>query len=73
MDNSLNKYKGQHIDIVLLHTCPLKYEPTEVFMKGINQSNVDKSMEKFLDKVEESINYDKCIVNIIILKIKLIN
>lgn len=59
MDNSLNKYKGQHIDIVLSHTCPLKYEPTEVFMKGINQSNVDKSMEKFLDKVEESINYDK--------------
>lgn len=59
MDNILNKYKGQHIDIVLSHTCPLKYEPTEVFMKGIDQSNVDKSMEKFLDKVEESINYDK--------------
>lgn len=59
MDNILNKYKGQHIDIVLSHTCPLKYEPTEVFMKGIDQSNVDKSMEKFLDKVEESIDYDK--------------
>ena len=59
MDNILNKYKGQHIDIVLSHTCPLKYEPTEVFMKGINQFDVDKSMEKFLDKVEQSINYDK--------------
>lgn len=59
MDNILNKYKGQHIDIVLSHTCPLKYEPTEVFMKGIDQSNVDKSMENFLDKVEESIDYDK--------------
>lgn len=59
VDNILNKYKGQHIDIVLSHTCPLKYEPTEVFMKGIDQSNVDKSMEKFLDKVEESIDYDK--------------
>lgn len=59
MDNILNKYKGQYIDIVLSHTCPLKYEPTEVFMKGIDQSNVDKSMEKFLDKVEESIDYDK--------------
>ena len=59
MDNILNKYKGQHIDIVLSHTCPLKYEPTEVFMKGIDQSNVDKSMKKFLDKVEESIDYDK--------------
>lgn len=59
MDNILNKYKGQHIDIVLSHTCPLKYEPTEVFMKGIDQSDVDKSMEKFLDKVEKSIDYDK--------------
>lgn len=59
MDNILNKYKWQYIDIVLSHTCPLKYEPTEVFMKCIDQSDVDKSMEKFLDRVEESINYDK--------------
>lgn len=59
MDNILNKYKGHHIDIVLSHTCPLKYEPTEVFMKGIDQSDIDKSMERFLDKVEHSINYDK--------------
>lgn len=59
MDNILNKYKGQYIDIVLSHTCPLKYEPTEVFMKDIDQSNVDKSMGKFLDKVEQSINYGK--------------
>lgn len=58
-DNILNKYKGQHIDIVLSHTCPLKYEPTEVFIKGIDQSHVDKSMEKFLDKIEQSIDYDK--------------
>ena len=59
MNNILNKYKGQHIDIVLSHACPLKYEPTEVFMKGINQFDVDKSMEKFLDEVEQSIDYDK--------------
>ena len=59
MDKILNKYNGQHIDIVLSHTCPLKYEPTEVFIKGINQIDVDKSMENFLDKVEESIDYDK--------------
>lgn len=51
MDNILNKYKGQHIDIVLSHTCPLKYEPIEVFIKGIAQSAVDKSMEKFLIKL----------------------
>lgn len=59
MNYILNKYKDQHIDIILSHTCPLKYEPTEVFMKGINQTEVDKTMEKFLDKVEETIDYDK--------------
>ena len=58
-DNILNKYKVQYIDIVLSHTCPLKYEPIEVFIKGIDQSHVDKNMEKFLDKIEQSIDYDK--------------
>ena len=59
MDNIFNKVKGKHYDIVLTHTCPLKYEPTEVFMNGIDQSRVDKSMEIFLDKIEENITYDK--------------
>lgn len=55
----LHKYSGKHVDIILSHTCPLKYEPTEVFMKGLDQSKVDKSMEMFLDKLEENIDYDK--------------
>lgn len=55
----LRKYSGKHVDIILSHTCPLKYEPTEVFMKGLDQSKVDKSMEIFLDKIEENIDYDK--------------
>lgn len=55
----LNKYSGKHIDIILSHTCPLKYEPTEVFMKGLDQSKVDKSMEIFLNKIEENIDYGK--------------
>lgn len=55
----LDKYSGKHVDIILSHTCPLKYEPTEVFISGIDQSKVDKSMEIFLDKVEEKVDYDK--------------
>lgn len=55
----LEKVKGKHFDVVLTHTCPLKYEPREVFMTGLDQSKVDKSMEKFLDKIEYSIDYDK--------------
>ena len=50
---------GKHFDIVLTHTCPYKYEPREVFMQGLDQSKVDKSMEHFLDEIEENISYDK--------------
>ena len=59
MNTILDKVKGKHFDIVLTHTCPYKYEPREVFMQGLDQSKVDKSMEHFLDKIEENINYDK--------------
>lgn len=55
----LEKYTGKHVDIILSHTCPLKYEPKESFKLSLLQELVDKSMEKFLDKIEEKIDYDK--------------
>lgn len=58
-ENILNKYKGKHVDVILSHTCPLKYEPTETFLTFIDQTKVDKSMENFLDIVEETIDYSK--------------
>ena len=45
------------IDVILSHTCPLKYEPTEMFLNGVNQDLVDKTTEKFLDKIEDRANY----------------
>ena len=54
MNEILKNIKGKHFDIVLTHTCPYKYIPVEMFLKGLDQSKVDKSMEKFLDRVEES-------------------
>ena len=59
MNIILDKVKGKHFDIVLTHTCPYKYEPREVFMQGLDQSKIDKSMEHFLDEIEENISYDK--------------
>lgn len=47
------------IDTVLSHTCPLKYEPTEVFISGIDQSTVDKSTERWLDSVESKLTYNR--------------
>jgi len=45
------------IDIVLSHSCPLKYEPREMFIGGINQSGVDKSTEVWLDAIEDRLKY----------------
>ena len=47
------------IDVVLSHTCPLKYEPREVFIKGIDQDSVDKSTEEWLDTIEDKLIYKK--------------
>ena len=45
------------IDVILSHTCPFKYEPREMFLPTIDQSTVDASTEKWLDRIEESTNY----------------
>lgn len=50
---------GWQVDIVLSHTVPLKYEPVEVFLPGIDQSKVDKSTERWLDILEERLQYRK--------------
>lgn len=41
---------------VFSHTAPLRFEPTFMFLSGIDQSKVDKSMENFLDEVYERID-----------------
>lgn len=45
------------IDIVFSHTVPLKYEPVEAFLAGIDQSKVDKSTEEWLDSIEAQLQY----------------
>lgn len=52
----LNQWK---MDVILSHTCPLKYEPVEVFLLGIDQNRVDQSTEIWLDEIENKLNYQK--------------
>lgn len=46
-----------NVDIVLSHTTPLKYEPVDMFLPGLDQSTVDDSTERWLDEIEEKLNY----------------
>lgn len=53
------KQQNNKIDIFLSHTCPFKYLPYEMFLNGIDQTGVDQSTEKFLEKLEDIITYSK--------------
>lgn len=44
-----NNYK---FDIILSHTCPCSFEPTDLFLDFIDQSTVDKDTERFLGAIE---------------------
>lgn len=44
-------------DLVLSHTCPISYEPRDLFIPSVDQSKVDKSMEMYLGELEMSLKY----------------
>lgn len=49
---------GWNADIVLSHTCPFSYIPTEAFLPGIDQSSVDNSTEQWLGGLEKQLSYN---------------
>ena len=49
--------RAHKVDVILSHTCPRKYIPTEVFLPMVDQSTVDNSTEIWLDQIEEVVNY----------------
>lgn len=57
VEDNLSKL-NYNVDIVLTHTAPLKYEPTEFFMKGTDQNKIDKSTEIWLDTIEDKLEYN---------------
>ena len=56
VESALEK-RNWKVDVVLSHTTPLKYEPVEVFIPGLDQSKVDKSTEVWLDSIEDQLEY----------------
>ena len=62
-DLILSVSQSPNYDYVFSHTAPLSLEPTWLFIPSIDQSKVDKSMEKFLqtiyDKIEKTSTFKK--------------
>ena len=59
IENVLNIEYSNKIDIVLSHTCPYNIRPTHLFIKGLDQSTVDNTMEEWMQKVADNISFDK--------------
>lgn len=49
---------GKSFDFVMTHTCPLSWEPTDLFMPVVDQSNVDKSTEIWLDELKSKFDWN---------------
>lgn len=44
---------------VMSHTCPMKYMPYDKLLDCVDQNTVDKTMELWLNKIEEGLPYKK--------------
>ncbi len=49
---------GKHYDMVLSHTAPIDWEPNDLFLRGIDQSKVDKTTEVWLGQFKEMFGWD---------------
>lgn len=58
VESKLDKVNWK-VDAVFSHTCPINYEPRHMFLKNIDQSKVDKSTEKWLQEIEEKLDFKK--------------
>ena len=56
VEQQLDKAKW-NVDIVLSHTVPIKAEPVWAFIPGLDQSVVDKTTEKWLQKIYDRLDF----------------
>ena len=58
LGRNIAKHKGP-FDLVISHTCPGIYTPTDLFISGVDQSKVDRSMEQYLNEIELDLDYKR--------------
>ena len=50
---------GNKVEYVLSHTCPYNTRPTHLFLPCIDQSTVDNSMEIWLQKIADRLEFER--------------
>lgn len=54
----LRRVHRSNADFIFTHTCPLEFQPTDLFLSSVDQSTVDNSMEQFLSKVSKEVKWN---------------
>ena len=58
-DMIIRFYKmGKCVDFVFSHTCPLSWQPTDLFLNQVDQSTVDSSMEIWMDGLKDKFDWN---------------
>ena len=53
----MSVFKNKQFDIILTHTCPYEWRPTDLFLPMIDQTTVDNSTEYFLSEIAQNCRY----------------
>lgn len=59
MKEAMSMLTDVHPEVILSHTCPYSYIPRHMFLPTVDQSTVDDTMERWMDTVEENVEYQK--------------
>ena len=54
----LKDNENKHFNLILSHTCPISWQPTDLFLSFVDQSTVDNTMEVFLEELKDTISFD---------------
>ena len=57
MERANYVFEGKIFDFILSHTCPLSFQPTDLFLSAVNQSEVDTSMEQWMDQLKDKMDW----------------
>lgn len=58
MDTIAFNIKNEKVDFVFTHTCPLSFEPIDLFLGFVDQSTVDNTMEHWLENIKDTFDWN---------------
>lgn len=53
MEEATKLFKENYYDFIFSHTCPLSFQPVDLFLGAVDQSTVDTSMERWMEELKD--------------------